>query len=140
MCYGQILESGLRKARKPHRCAGCGRLIRPGVEYERTTTTGSARGEIFTSTWHKRCAAVADVTEPYDSDGCMIAGPREMARDYTLTSGWKDLLAKARKALAARKAQWAREKERAREARERKVTRARTVRTEVRPVPRFEEE
>jgi len=100
MCYGQILESGLRKARKKHICTGCRRPIRVGREYE--YVQGVDHGDFWRSKWHKRCLAVADVAEPFDMDGCMIAEPRDIALDYAREDGWRNLLAKARASLSSR--------------------------------------
>lgn len=106
MCYGQILESGLRKARKEHKCVGCERTIRKGVEYERVT--GKDGGEFWTSKWHKKCIAIADVAEPFDVDGCMVASPKQSAYDYVEEAGWRSLLREARRMLAVRNKLWGR--------------------------------
>lgn len=104
MCYGNILEASLRKARKVHLCLGCNRPIRPGRQYERVT--GVDNGDFWSSNWHKRCIAVADVTEPHDDDGCILGDPREANREHAQAGGWRDLLRRARAMLAHRNRRW----------------------------------
>lgn len=57
MCYGNILDDSMRKARKAHRCGECGRVIQPSEMYH-------LRDEFFTLKNCARCHAGTTSANP----------------------------------------------------------------------------
>lgn len=75
MCYGNILEDSMRKARRSHRCDECGRVIQPSEVYHRQAEVqdefvfalkNCARCHVYWLAWY-------DIGED-DGDGCYSVG------------------------------------------------------------------
>jgi hypothetical protein len=99
MCYGNILESGLRKARKQHFCTACRRPIRPGERYERVVAA-EWDGEPGLTT-QKLCGRCERASRLYNDeaggDSCYpIEEPRRWLRDL-LASGAETVASLRRK-------------------------------------------
>jgi hypothetical protein len=102
MCYGSILSSKLQEARKKHICNLCDRPINPGRVYEKTVY--SDEGELGTQRTCSRCRVALDLATSKedldDGDGCLFSGWRDTAKEVIKGTPLKELLQKARKALA----------------------------------------
>src|SRR5437879_2896453 len=59
--------STIRKARKPHRCMSCDRLVDPGEEYYRTAVFDGGQASTYAECVHCRAFAVIarDEIDPY---------------------------------------------------------------------------
>ena len=101
MCYGQILEQSLRKARKDHRCSSCGRRIRKGSHYEYQASIDS--GEWGHWKQCMRCTAAIEQLDVADGDHCIFPGyVHETLHDEAVTIGWRALREKLRDWIDAR--------------------------------------
>lgn len=105
MCYGTILSDSLQRARKQHTCDLCDRPIKLGRVYEKTVY--SEGGELGTQRTCSRCKAALAVTRTNrsgesvaDDDGCLYGDWRAMAKEIVKGTPIKELLRKARQALA----------------------------------------
>lgn len=94
MCYGSILESAMREARKQHWCDICHGRIEVGDRYEVLKT--SDHGDISTSRMHRVCVAIGHAARVADNDGCFYGDPREHLKEEAREHGWRALLAEAR--------------------------------------------
>lgn len=93
MCYGEILSAAIVKARKAHRCDGCGRPIRAGKSYYRQTWAQDGRLDTWKA--HARCRALNHAADVWDSDGCQL-DQQEVHHQAAKDQGWRELLAGAR--------------------------------------------
>jgi len=99
MCYGQILESGMRQARKLHKCDVCRRPINSGERYHVAKTVDGR--EFSTTKECARCRSELIAVNAWGEygDEC-VTDPREIVRELAGDRGWRYVLAETRKALA----------------------------------------
>lgn len=98
MCYGQLLERGLRVARKVHRCAVCRHPIQPGTQYERQVSVDA--GEFSTWQAHAACLARLVAAEALTRPGeCNHVDQRETLSEAARELGWRRFRKQAGEAL-----------------------------------------
>lgn len=93
MCYGQLFEEALRRARKPHACHLCGAAISAGTRY--VTRAGSYDGDFQFVKLCLACAATVDLEFEEAGPGvCIYFGEeRSRRRDLVEDHGWRGALA-----------------------------------------------
>jgi len=105
MCYGQILESSFRKARKAHRCGQCGKLIQPKETYY---VQVQARGDGFEDSLNrwKLCAKcwvywqAFWILDDRNTDCPLIEDIENEIRDFVLELGGSIVQSAMRQAKA----------------------------------------
>jgi hypothetical protein len=97
MCYGQILESGLRKTRKQTRCDDCKKLIPVGEL--RARVVGVDDGEFVANNYCLRCEALAKLASVESQGECWVGSVRDQFRD-TGHGSWRDLRKRLRTTIA----------------------------------------
>jgi len=70
MCYGQVINSGLRAARKKHQCDWCRETIEPKIRY--FFWVGTVEGDFNFTKMHEECdKAYKEYVDIYDYD-CLL--------------------------------------------------------------------
>lgn len=97
MCYGNILQESLSKARKPHRCADCEQLI--ALSEKHYVQVYADSDGIHRVHEHTRCRAMAEAVNNTADDWCVSGDPRESLR----YGAWREIRAMVSKSLDALK-------------------------------------
>lgn len=96
----QLLSEGTRKARKPHRCSLCGRIIDPGESYHHSSSADGGTVSVWRQCQH--CCSLADEVDllghladpwegygPDDMDEVDPRNLREMRLLLYYRRGWR---------------------------------------------------
>lgn len=93
MCYGQMFNEALSRARKPHYCDACAAEISSGTRYVRRV--GTFEGDFQSTKLCVACAATVSLELEEAGPGvCIYFGDeRDRRRELVREHGWRGALA-----------------------------------------------